>query len=108
MPLPAPRRSTAPYLYKYSGPAKLGWLKDILLKHEIYLPNLTELNDDNDGLPRLAIQSEKEMADFLWDGFKHANLNMSPEELHHEEMVLRFNVHLQGQAALHPNLVRLF
>jgi hypothetical protein len=107
MPLPVPRRSTAPYLYKYSGPANLGWLNDILHKHEIYLPNLTELNDDNDGLPRLAIQSEKEMADFLWDGFKHANLNMPPEELHHEEMVLRFNVHLHGPAALHPNLVKL-
>jgi hypothetical protein len=81
MPLPAPQKSTAPYLYKYSGPASLGWLKDILHKHEIYLPNLTQLNDDNDGLPRLAIQSEEEMADFLWNGFKRANPNMSPEEL---------------------------
>jgi len=47
MTLPEPRKSTAPYFYKYSNPAKLGWLKDILHQHEIYLPNLAQLNDDN-------------------------------------------------------------
>jgi len=107
MPLPMPQKSTAPYLYKYSGPANLGWLKDILHQHEIYLPNLTQLNDDNDGLPHLAMQSEQEMADFLWSSFKRANPSMSPQDLQHEEKVLRFNVHLHGPAALHPNLVKL-
>lgn len=107
MPLPTPQKSTAPYFYKYSGPANLDWLKDMLHRHEIYLPNLTQLNDDNDGLPHLAMQSEQEMADFLWDRFKRANPNMSPLKLQHEEKVLRFNVHLHGPAALHPNLVQL-
>src|ERR1700716_1345023 len=107
MPLPIPRRSTAPYFYKYSGPAKLGWLKDILHNHEIYLPNLTQLHDDNDGLPRLAMQSEQEMADFLCSKLRQRNLNMSPQELQHEENVIRFNVHLHGPAALHPSLVQL-
>jgi len=107
MPLPTPRKSTASHFYKYSGPANLGWLRDILHQHEIYLPNLTQLNDDNDGLPRLAMQSEGEMADFLWARFKKANPNMSPSELQHEEKVLRFKVHLHGPAALHPDLVQL-
>ena len=55
MPLPIPQKSTASYFYKYSGPANLGWLKDFLHNREIYLPNLSQLNDGNDGLPRLAM-----------------------------------------------------
>jgi hypothetical protein len=47
MTLPMPQKSTASHFYKYSSPTNLGWLKDILHQHEIYLPNLTELNDDN-------------------------------------------------------------
>jgi hypothetical protein len=107
MALPIPQKSAAPYLYKYSGPANLNWLKDILHEHEIYLPNLTQLNDDNDSLPHLTMQSEQDMGDFLWDMFKRANPLMSPQQLQHEEKILRFNVHLHGPAALHPNLVQL-
>lgn len=107
MPLPIPRKSTAPYFYKYSGPANLGWLKDILHNHEIYLPNLTQLNDDNDGLPHLAIQSEHEMADFICSMLRERNPNMSPQELEHEEKVIRFNVRLHGPAAIHPSMVDL-
>ena len=107
MPLPSPLKSTVSHFYKYSSPANLGWLKDILHNHEVYLPNLTQLNDDNDGLPRLAMQSEQDMADFLWSRFNERNPNMSPQELQHEEKVLRFNVHFHGPAALHPSLVQL-
>jgi len=107
MPLPTPQKSTASHFYKYSGPANLGWLKNILHEHEIYLPNLTQLNDDNDGLPRLAMQSEQEMADFLWSKFSERNPKMSPRELEHEEKVIRFNVRLHGPAALHPSIVQL-
>ena len=107
MALPEPRKATVSHFYKYSNAAHLGWLKDILHQHEIYLPNLTELNDDNDGLPRLAMQSEEEMANFLWDRFKQAHPNMSPQELGHEEKVIRFNAHLHGPTALHPSIVQL-
>jgi len=107
MPLPTPKKSTASHFYKYSSPANLGWLKNILHEHEIYLPNLTQLNDDNDGLPRLAMQSELEMADFLWSKFSERNPKMSPRELEHEEKVIRFNVRLHGPAALHPSIVQL-
>ena len=107
MPLPFPCKSTASRFYKYRSPVQLGWLKQMLHDHEIYLPTLTELNDDNDGLPHLALQSEREMADFLWDRFKRANRGMSPEQLLKQEEILRFNVRLHGPEALHPNLVEL-
>ena len=83
------------------------WLKDIILKHELYLPNLRELNDDNDCLPKLAMQTEQEMANFIWTRFVRANPGMSLEELKKNELIIRFNVHLHGPAALHPNLVQL-
>lgn len=79
----------------------------MLRENEIYLPTLTELNDDNDGLPHLALQSEQEMADFLWERFKQANPGMSPEQLLREEGILSFSVRLHGPKALHPNLVEL-
>jgi hypothetical protein len=107
MSLPMPQKSTASHFYKYASPANLAWLKDVLHNHEIYLPNLTQLNDDHDGLPHLAMQTEEEMANFLWDRFKLANPTMSHQELQHQEKVLRFNVRLHGPAALHPNLVKL-
>jgi len=106
MSLPGPCKSTASHFYKYSSPDHLEWLKDILLKHELYLPNLTELNDENDGLPRLARQTEDEMASWIYHQFVKNNPNMSPEELHKNEMIIRFNVQKHGPAALHPDLVK--
>jgi hypothetical protein len=107
MALPEPRKSAASHFYKYRSPAQLGWLKETLHSHEIYLPNLTELNDDNDGLPHLAQQTEQEMADFLWSRFRQANLQMSQDELSKHEAIIRFNVRFHGPTALHPNLVQL-
>lgn len=60
-----------------------------------------------DGLPRLTMQSEQEMADFLCSKLSERNPNMSPQELQHEEKVIRFNVHSHGPAALHPSMVQL-
>jgi hypothetical protein len=105
--LPIPRKSTASHFYKYSSTANLGWLKDILHKHEIYLPNLAELNDDNDGLPHLAMQTEEEMAKFLSSKLAERNPTMSLGALEREAEVIRFNVRLHGPAALHPDMVRL-
>ena len=106
MTLPQPRKATASHFYKYSSPDHLERLKGILLEHELYLPNLTELNDDNDGLPRLAMQSEDEMVSFIFRQFVENNPTMSLEELQKHELIIRFNVRWHGPAALHPNLVQ--
>ena len=106
MPLPTPCKSAATHFYKYSDALHLHWLKDILLKHELYLPNLTELNDDDDCLPRLKMQSEDEMASFLYAIFVKDNPVLSPQDLQKQELILRFNVHQHGPAALHPDLVK--
>lgn len=107
MTLPEPRKSTAPYFYKYSSPAHLEWLRDILLKHELYLPDLRELNDNNDGLPHLGLQSEKDMTAFLCDNLQRYRPDLSPEQLPYEREVIRYNVRLHGPAALHPIMVKI-
>jgi len=106
MTLPEPRKATAPHFYKYSNAAHPERLKDILHQHEIYLPNLTELNDDNDGLPRLAMQSEDEMISFIYRQFVKNNPDMPKEELQKYELIIRYNVRNHGPAALHPSLVQ--
>lgn len=109
MSLPTPRKSAASHFYKYRGsnPLQLEWLKDTLLKHEIYLPNRAELNDDNDGLPHLRILTGEEMATFLVDKFKQTHPLMSAAELWSHEEIIRYNIRLHGPAAFHPTLVQL-
>src|SRR6266852_6367866 len=106
MTLPEPRKATASHFYKYSNAAHLEWLKEILHQHEIYLPSLTELNDDNDGLPKLAMQSEDEMVSFIYSQFAKNNPQMPKEELQKNELIIRINVRNHGPAALHPSLVQ--
>lgn len=103
MTLPVPRKSTATHLYKYSNADHLEWLRDILLQNELYLPNLKELNDDNDGLPRLAMQTEDEMVSFLWASV--VDPNMSHNEFHQNKLILRETVRKHGHKALHPQVV---
>ena len=91
MPLPIPQKSTALYFYRYRSPTKLEWLRETVLEHKIYLPNLRELNDDNDGLPHVAMQSEQEMADFLWDKFKQTHRHLTGEELLKHRQIILFN-----------------
>jgi hypothetical protein len=107
MPLPEPQKSTAPYLYKYSSPDHLEWLRDILLKHELYLPTLCELNDNNDGLPHLALQPEEDMAAYLCANLHSYRPDLSAAELPHERDVIRYNVKHHGRAALQPIMVRI-
>ena len=107
MSLPEPRKATVPYFYKYSSPDHLDWLRDILLKHELYLPNLRELNDNNDGLPHLALPSAQDMAAYLCDNLHLYRPDLSPEEIPHEKEVIRYNVEGHGPAALMPLLVTI-
>src|SRR5258705_10856851 len=107
MTLPKPQKSTATHFYKYADADHLEWLQDILLKHEIYLPTLSQLNDDNDGLPHLKIQTDDELTDFLIDKFVLGHPDMTPQQLRKEESIIRFHVRTFGSTTLHPQVVQL-
>ncbi len=107
MTLPKPQKSTSAHFYKYANADHLEWLRDIMLKHEIYLPTLSQLNDDNDGLPHLKIQTEEELTDFLLEKFVSAHPDMTIQQLQEQESIIRFNVRKHGTATLHTDLVQV-
>jgi hypothetical protein len=95
-----PRRATGSHLYKYSNLANPERLKDIILKHELYLPSLDQLNDPADGRPKLAQMSESDMFDFLCKDFIKRHPHWTSAALRREAEVLRFNVQYHGRTAL--------
>ena len=80
-----PRKATCPYLYKYSNADHLDWLRDILLKHAVYFPSHSELNDPRDGWPQFKNLSDNQVTGFLANGFikRHcgADLNWLAREI---------------------------
>jgi hypothetical protein len=103
MTIPTPIRATAPRLYKYSSlasPEHLERLRVILQEHELYLPNLTQLNDPADGRPRLAPLSEEQMVSFLYEKLLQRRPNLMRAVQQREEAIIRFNVKKYGMESL--------
>jgi hypothetical protein len=103
MQTPTLARATVPQLYKYSSLARdeqLEWLGVIIRKHELYLPNLEQLNDPADGRPSLAPLSEEKMGSFLYEKLVERSPYLSIAELRKEEEVIRYNVRLHGTEKL--------
>jgi len=96
MTIPIPTRATGSHFYKYSNPEHLEWLKDILLKHELYLPNPSELNDEDEGRPQLAPMSEDQMVSFRCDEFNRQNQGLTPDVYEKEAAKIRSEVHILG------------
>lgn len=104
---PTPKRATESHLYKYFSldhkhedehKKRLGWLEKVILTHQLYVPNLTELNDPAEGRPRLTPLSEAKLFDFLYSG-KYGILARNPQQrigqvLH--SMILRVNIPLHS------------
>jgi len=105
--IPLPPKATAPLFYKYSSlatPEHLERLRVIVQEHELYLPNLDQLNDPADGRPRLAPLSEEEMSSFLYQKLVQRSPHLSPSELAREREVISYNVKLHGTGPLHRML----
>src|SRR5437588_8750872 len=103
MTIPTPHRATVSHLYRYStlsSPERLEWLRVILYQHELYIPNLTELNDPADGRPRLAHLSGHKFAAFLFDDFLRRNPNAPFAVRKREEFIIHYNVLRHGVACL--------
>ena len=68
--IPVPVKATGSHFYKYSSfdSHRQEWLKDIIVHHRIYIPNLTQLNDPPDGKPKFALKTEEELFKFYYSG----------------------------------------
>ena len=107
MSVPVPVKATASHFYRYSRSAHLEWLEPIILKHELYLPSLSELNDPADGRPKLAPMPEDELAWFLISGFVERNPTLPLASLEHEAAVIRYNIRLHGTEVVRGQMSEL-
>jgi len=101
--IPLPPKATIPLFYKYSSlatPEHLERLCVVIQKHELYLPNLDQLNDPADGRPRLAPLTEEQMSSFLCSKLAQRSPHLSLAELAREREIIFYNVKLHGTEPL--------
>src|SRR6266852_9055921 len=96
MSVPMPAKAAGSHFYRYSSADHLEWLKEIILKHQLYLPSLNQLNDPADGRPKLAPMSEKQMSVFLISDVVRRNPTLPLASLEKEAALIRYNVHSHG------------
>jgi hypothetical protein len=107
--IPLSPKATVPHFYKYSGlatPEHLDRLRVIIQDHELFLPNLDQLNDPADGRPRFAPLSEIQMGSFLYSDFAQRNPQLTCAELTNEREIISYNVKLHGTEQLHKILTK--
>lgn len=105
MSIPTPKKATCQRLCKYSSHEHIDRLRVIILENDLYIPSLKELNDPVDGLPKLAVQSEDEMASFFYGQYIRLHPNMTREEQEKEAAIIRYNVSAHSPAGLQPLVV---
>jgi hypothetical protein len=99
--IPAPTKATCPFFYRYATftDERKTWLKDTILEHRIYVPNLPQLNDPADGRPKLVYKSEDELFTLLYNspsGVLGRNPHMSGEAKIKEGLILDYNLRHHG------------
>ncbi len=82
-------------------------LRIIIQEHELYLPNLDQLNDPADGRPRLARLSEEEMSHFLYQKLVQRSPHLSRVELEKEKAIIYYNVKRHGTKGLQRKLTEI-
>jgi hypothetical protein len=99
MAIPAPTRSTASRFCKYSSlrPEQLDWLKVIILKHELYFPNLSQLNDPADGRPKLAPNTADQLVSFSYSDLLRRKPGLSRDSQEEEQATIQFSVQRSGK-----------
>jgi hypothetical protein len=97
-------RPTAPFFYKYGSAntdERMQWLADTILRHELYLPLATELNDLREGRPRLLRRTLVEIANQIGidaSTFRVEQLNQDAELTTEVHAVVAQTVHGRCQA----------
>jgi hypothetical protein len=91
-----PIRPTVPYLYRYKGPERLDWLEPIILRHEIYIPSVAQLNDPLDCRPKISPMSEEELVRFLRNDYIRRNPVMALDLLAQHEQKIRQGIKTHG------------
>jgi hypothetical protein len=91
--LPKPIKATSSHFYRYQTAAHLDWLEPIILRHELYVPLVGQLNDPADGRPKLAQLTADQLFTFLYN---KGNPTLTREAQHRVVSMLRQNIQLHG------------
>jgi hypothetical protein len=91
-----PTKATGSHFYKYQSAERLERLEPIILKHELYLPSVAQLNDPQDCKPKLAPMSEDQMYAFLLTHFVWNNPTRPLQELEKHAAAIRANIRIHG------------
>jgi hypothetical protein len=80
MAIKLPVLATGPHFYKYG--TRVDWLENIILKHELFFPELKDMHDPADGKPKLAPTTEDELATVLhkYHVLKYPQLSLAARE----------------------------
>jgi len=95
--IPDPMKAICAHFYRYAsfdGERKT-WLRSTILDHQLYVPNLSQLNDPADGRPKLTGNSEDQLFALLYNspsGVLGRNPQMSIEEQIKEGLILDYNL----------------
>lgn len=90
---------TGEYVYKYGRfdtPERLGWLQQILLQHQLYIPKPGELNDPKEARPEIAMASTGDFIRTLQTYFIKSQPPMTPSEEQYHRAVIDFNLRKYG------------
>jgi hypothetical protein len=90
-----PTKPTVPYFYKYKGP-NLDWLEPLILRHQLYIPSVAQLNDPIDCRPKIASISEEGMVTFLKNDFIRRNPMLPRDLLAQHEQKIREGIKTRG------------
>ena len=91
-----PPKTRARFMYKYGCTERLDWLETIILRHQIYFPTPTELNDPFEARPRIARGTMKAFVQMLYDLFVEANPDATLDERAETKAEIEYKLPLFG------------
>jgi hypothetical protein len=91
-----PTRPTVSHFYKYKGPERLDWLEPIILRQEIYIPSVAQLNDPLDCRPRIAPMTEEGLVAFLRNDYVRRSPILALDLLAQHEQRVRAGIKTHG------------
>jgi len=91
-----PTKAMGSHFYRYQNAEHLDRLRTTILEHDLYLPNVAQLNDPTDCRPKIAPMSEEEMVTFLRNDYIRRNPVVALDLLKEHESTIRMSMGLHG------------
>ena len=91
-----PTKATGSHFYRYQSAEHLDRLKPIILKHELYLPSVAQLNDPLDCRPKISPISDEDLVTFRRNDYINRNPVLALDLLRQDEDNIRDLIQKRG------------